>query len=79
MPPDLMNKQPLPMNPPFVEDLPPCLDMPHPMSTQPLPEPLILEPPAKPLIPVPWNVHWCQYSSMEDFVEHHCMQIRLFH
>ena len=53
MPPDLMSKQPLPINPPFVEDLPPHQDTPHPMSTQPLPEPLILEPPVEPLIPIP--------------------------
>ena len=33
MPPNLMSKQPLPMNPPFVEDLPPCPDTPHLMST----------------------------------------------
>ena len=70
MPPDLMSKQPLPMNPPLVEDLPPCADMPHPMSTEPLPEPLVLEPPVKPLIPIPWNIHWCQYLSMEEFVKH---------
>ena len=30
------------------------------MSTEPLPEPLILEPPVKPLIPIPWNVYCCQ-------------------
>ena len=69
-PPDLMSKQPLPMNPPFVEDLPPHTDTPYPMSTEPLPEPLILEPPVKPLVPIPWNVHCHQYSSMEDFVKH---------
>ena len=70
MPPDLMSKQPLPMNPPLVEDLPPCADTPHPMSTEPLPEPLVLEPPVKPLIPIPWNIHHRQYLSMEEFVEH---------
>ena len=70
MPPDLMSKQPLPMNPPLVEDLPPHADMPHPMSTEPLPEPLVLEPPVKPLVPIPWNIHCCQYSSMEEFIEH---------
>ena len=37
MPPDLMSKQPFPMNPPLVEDLPPRADMPRPMSTEPLP------------------------------------------
>ena len=57
MPPDLMSKQPLPMNPPFVEDLPSCVDIPHSMSTEPLPESLILEPPIEPLIPIPWNTH----------------------
>ena len=56
-PPDLMSKQPLPMNPPLVEDLPPCADTPHPMSTEPLPEPLILEPSVEPLVPIPWNIH----------------------
>ena len=74
MPPNLMSKRPLPMNPPLVEDLPPCADTPHPMSTEPLPEPLpeplILEPPVEPLIPIPWNIHRRQYSSMEEFVEH---------
>ena len=70
MPPNLMSKQPLPMNPPFVEDLPPHADTPHPMSIEPLPEPLILEPPVKPLVPIPWNTHRHQYSSMEDFIKH---------
>ena len=69
-PPNLMSKQLLPMNPPFVEDLPPHVDTPCPMSTEPLPEPLILEPPVEPLIPIPWNIHCCQYSSMEEFVKH---------
>ena len=69
-PPDLMSKQPLPMNPPLVEDLPPCVDIPHPMSTELLPEPLVLEPPVKPLVPIPWNIHCCQYLSMEEFVKH---------
>ena len=70
MPPDLMSKQPLPMNPPLVEDLPPRADTPRPMSTEPLPEPLILEPPVEPLIPIPWNIHCRQYSSMEEFVKY---------
>ena len=55
MPPNLMSKQPLPINPPFVEDLPSHLDTPCPMSTQP--ELLILEPPVEPLVPIPWNTH----------------------
>ena len=70
MPPDLMSKWPLPMNPPLVEDLPPHADTPHPMSTEPLPEPLVLEPPVEPLVPIPWNIHCRQYSSMEKFIEH---------
>ena len=65
-----MSKRPLPMNPPLVEDLPPCADMPHPMSTEPLPEPLVLEPPVEPLVSIPWNIHRCQYLSMEEFVKH---------
>ena len=69
-PPDLMSKRPLPMNPPLVEDLPPHADTPRPMSTEPLPEPLILEPPVEPLVPIPWNIHRHQYSSMEEFIEH---------
>ena len=69
-PPDLISKQPLPMNPPLVEDLPPCADMPCPMSTEPLPEPLVLEPPVEPLVPIPWNIHHRQYLSMEEFVKH---------
>ena len=69
-PPNLMSKQLLPINPPFVEDLPPCADMPCPMSTEPLPEPLVLEPPVEPLVPIPWNIYCHQYSSMEEFVKH---------
>ena len=69
-PPDLMSKQPLPMNPPLVEDLPPHADTPCPMSTEPLPEPLVLEPPVKPLVPIPWNIHHHQYLSMKEFVKH---------
>ena len=69
-PPNLISKQPLPMNPPLVEDLPPHADMPCPMSTEPLPEPLVLEPPVDPLVPIPWNIHHRQYSSMEEFVKH---------
>ena len=69
-PPDLISKQLLPMNPPFVEDLPPHADTPRPMAREPLPEPLILEPPVKPLIPIPWNIDCHQYLSMEEFVEH---------
>ena len=70
MPPDLISKWPLPMNPPLMEVLPPHADTPHPMSTEPLPEPLGLEPPVKPLVPIPWNIHCCQYLSMEEFVKH---------
>ena len=70
MPPNLMSKQPLPMNPPPVEDLPPCTDTPRPMSTEPLPEPLVLEPPVKPLVPIPWNIYHHQYLSMEEFIKH---------
>ena len=40
------------------------------MSTEPLPEPLVLEPPVEPLVSIPWNIHCRQYSSMEEFVEH---------
>ena len=69
-PPNFMSKQPLPMNPPLVEDLPPRADTPRPMSTEPLLEPLVLEPPVEPLVPIPWNIHRRQYSSMEEFVEH---------
>ena len=38
MPPNLMSKWPLPMNPSLVEDLPPHADTPCPMSTEPLPD-----------------------------------------
>ena len=58
------------MNPPPVEDLPPHVDMPHPMSIELLPEPLVLEPPVEPLVPIPWNIYCHQYLSMEEFVEH---------
>ena len=53
------------MNPPPVKDLPPHVDTPCPMSTEPLPEPLVLEPPVEPLVPIPWNIHCRQYSSMD--------------
>ena len=65
MPPDLIGKQLLPMNPPLLEDIPPCLDMPYLMSTQPLPEPLV-----KPLVSIPWNLYQHQYLSMEQFIEY---------
>jgi len=54
-------KQPLPLNPPSLPDLPP-LPPSEPLS--PLDQPLV-----EPLVPVPWNIHHREYSSMEMYQE----------
>jgi len=56
-----MPKQPLPLNPSFLPDLPP---LPPSKPLSPLDQP-----PVEPLIPVPWNIHHWEYSSMEMYQE----------
>jgi len=59
-----MAKRPLPLNPSSLPDLPP---LPPSEPSKPL-SPLD-QPPVKPLIPVPWNIHCREYSSMEMYQE----------
>jgi len=77
-PPDLMGKQPLPMNPPVLEDMPPKPVWTHPsqvvMTQPPFPAmsiyPSFNLPPVEPIIPIPWNIHRWEYSSLEQLTEH---------
>jgi len=55
-----MAKRPLPLNPSPLPDLPPLLPSEPSKPSSPLDQP-----PVKPLIPVPWNIHHQEYSSME--------------
>jgi len=61
-----MPKRPLPLNPSPLPDLPP---LPPSEPSKPL-SPLD-QPPVKPLVPVPvpWNIHCQEYSSMEMYQE----------
>jgi len=59
-----MAKRPLPLNPSPLPDLPP---LPPSEPSKPL-SPLD-QPPVKPLVPVPWNIHYWDYSSMEMYQE----------
>jgi len=59
-----MPKRPLPLNPPVLPDLPP---LPHSEPSKPS-SPLD-QPPVEPLIPIPWNIHHREYSSMEEYQE----------
>jgi len=59
-----MAKQPLPLNPLPLPDLPP---LPPSEPSKPL-SPLD-QPPVEPLIPIPWNIHHREYSSMETYQE----------
>jgi len=59
-----MAKRPLPLNPSPLPDLPP---LPPSKPSKPL-SPLD-QPPVKPLVPVPWNIHRRDYSSMEMYQE----------
>jgi len=59
-----MAKQPLPLNPSPLENLPPV-----PFSESPITPSPLDQPPVKPLIPVPWNIHHQKYSSMETYQE----------
>jgi len=57
-------KRPLPLNPPSLPDLPPLPPSEPSKSLSPLDQP-----PVEPLIPVPWNIHHREYSSMEMYQE----------
>jgi len=59
-----MVKQPLPLNPSPLPDLPP---LPPSEPSKPL-SPLD-QPPVEPLVPVPWNIHRWEYSSIEMYQE----------
>jgi len=50
--PSLIAKQPLSLNPPPLENLPPL-----PPSEPSKPSSPLDQPPVKPLVPVPWNIH----------------------
>jgi len=57
-------KQPLPLNPSVLPDLPPL-----PPSEPPKPSSPLDQPPVEPLVPIPWNIHRREYSSMEEYQE----------
>jgi len=59
-----MTKRPLPLNPPVLPDLPPL-----PPSEPSKPSSPIDQPPVEPLVPIPWNIHHWEYSSMELYQE----------
>jgi len=59
-----MPKQPLPLNPSSLPDLPPL-----PPSEPSKPSSPLDQPPVEPLVPVPWNIHHWEYSSMEMYQE----------
>src|ERR1700704_798461 len=56
--PDLKAKQPLPLNLPSLRPSEPSI------TQSPLDQP-----PVEPLVPVPWNIHRREYSSMEIYQE----------
>jgi len=59
-----MPKQPLPLNPSSLPDLPPL-----PPSEPSKPSSPLDQPPVEPLVPIPWNIHRQEYSSMEMYQE----------
>ena len=59
-----MPKRPLPLNPSSLPDLPPL-----PPSEPSKPSSPLDQPPVEPLVPVPWNIHCREYSSMEMYQE----------
>jgi len=59
-----MPKRPLPLNPSALPDLPPL-----PPSEPSKPSTPIDQPPVEPLVPVPWNIHRQEYSSVEMYQE----------
>jgi len=62
--PPLMAKRPLPLNPSPLPELPllPPSEPPKPLSP-------LDQPPVLPLVPIPWNIHHQDYSSMEMYQE----------
>jgi len=62
--PSSMAKQPLPLNPSSLPELPPL-----PPSEPSKPSSPLNQPPVLPLVPVPWNIHRWEYSSMEMYQE----------
>jgi len=62
--PPLMAKRPLPLNPSPLPDLPPLLPSEPSKPSSPLDQP-----PVEPLVPIPWNIHRQEYSSMEMYQE----------
>ena len=59
-----MVKRPLPLNPSPLPDLPPL-----PPSKPSKPSSPLDQPPVEPLVPIPWNIHRQEYSSMELYQE----------
>jgi len=59
-----MAKRPLPLNPSPLPELPPL-----PPSEPSKPSSPLDQPPVLPLVPVPWNIHRREYSSMEMYQE----------
>jgi len=59
-----MPKQPLPLNPSPLPDLPPL-----PLSEPSKPSSPLDQPPVELLVPIPWNIHRREYSSMEEYRE----------
>jgi len=57
-------KRPLPLNPSSLPDLPPL-----PPNEPSKPSSPLDQPPVEPLIPIPWNIHRREYSSMEEYRE----------
>ena len=64
MPKSLPVKRPLPLNPSSLPELPPLLP-----SEPSKPSSPIDQPPVLPLVPIPWNIHRREYSSMEMYQE----------
>jgi len=59
-----MAKRPLPLNPSSLPDLPPL-----PPSEPSKPLSPHDQPPVEPLVPIPWNIHRWEYSSIEMYQE----------
>jgi len=59
-----MAKRPLPLNPSPLPDLPLL-----PPSKPSKPSSPLDQPPVEPLVPIPWNIHHQDYSSMEMYQE----------
>jgi len=59
-----MAKRPLPLNPSPLSELPPLLPNEPSKPSSPIDQPPVL-----PLVPVPWNIHRREYSSMKMYQE----------